>query len=144
MNREIKFKVWDIENKSFLIDFSISKYGHLMTYDFHGSDEKCYCQCPNPNNYIIQQYTGLKDKNGNEIYEGDIIRFMGRWDTDGKVLPPDYKPYRVVWVMGGLWAMMINPPHPLKAFHGHNECVGVGHTDSEIIGNIFENPELLK
>jgi len=134
--REIKFRAWvdcpDIrevvtgKHKAFMhdevddIDF---RYGNL----YFG--QGFYC----PLKYVtLLQYTGLKDKNGKEIYEGDIIK-------NGSTYPNDPKYITIVWNERD------------GAFHGK---VGVGrlpmscahwfYGDCEVIGNIYENPELLK
>jgi uncharacterized phage protein (TIGR01671 family) len=138
--RIIKFRVWDIKEKEFGSDILVSLVldAYLATAD--KKDLKDSFDKYNGKNYILQQFTGLLDKNGKEIYEGDIIIFMGRWDKEGKVLEPNYLPYEVVWFMGGLRAIR---DIGARSFFQHGENVGVGHTDSEILGNIFENPELL-
>jgi uncharacterized phage protein (TIGR01671 family) len=67
-------------------------------------------------NLILMQFTGLKDRNGREIYEGDIVRMSG------EVL------VEVRWQPRGAWNIMRSGSYPIY----------------EIIGNIYENPELLK
>lgn len=71
---------------------------------------------------IADRYTGLKDKNGKEIYEGDIIDFFG-------------ERYPVIYRAGGFWAEYS------KTQKDHLFLYAI---DSEIVGNIHENPELLK
>jgi uncharacterized phage protein (TIGR01671 family) len=143
MSREIKFRII-LNNKIWAYE-RIGKNGTwenmILECNPDNGSERWSPITINTPDCIRQQYSGLKDKNGKEIYEGDFIKFMGKWDEEGNVLPPDYKPYKVVWLMGGLHALL--PVGP-RSFRRHNECLGVGHTDSKIIGNIMETPELWK
>ena len=74
----------------------------------------------------LMQFTGLKDKNGKEIYEGDIIG----WKSTRKVKKWTYR--EVVKDIREFYANMINERSDGAYWH------------YEIIGNIYENPELLK
>ena len=80
----------------------------------------------NDGDHELMQYTGLRDKNGTEIYEGDIVHEHDEWGEDGR--------FEVEFSYNGFW---------LK-YREANEF-GFGDPDEmEVIGNIFENPELLK
>ncbi len=72
MNREIKFRIWDTENKEMLkvqeLDFEPTFYGGRILIR---PDQ--YSDYFDAEDMILMQYTGLHDKNGKEIYEGDII-----------------------------------------------------------------------
>jgi len=79
--------------------------------------------------FTLMQYTGLKDKNGKEIYEGDVIELLNASDNYGT-----RRNRRVVEWRAGLCTLGFN----LGIGRKRNGCV------YEIIGNIYENPELLK
>ena len=65
--RDIKFRAWHVEGKCFVRDFILDDRGNYYISDhceYMGDDREL----------ILMQYTGLKDKNGKEIYEGDIVK----------------------------------------------------------------------
>lgn len=121
MSREIKFRAWFEERKRFL-DTDEWYMGAL------GSKYLSYAVKPyNKNDIIVEQYTGLRDKNGKEIYEGDIMRYDA---IDYKVLWADY--------YAGFETKRLNSPWNNAGLTLHF-LASVGR----VIGNIHENPELL-
>ena len=92
----------------------------------------------NGEDVILMQSTGLKDKNGKEIFEGDIVRttrFLGRADEIGGFYEYEKDYVGVVKVLEGFWVIDTG----IVAVRLWSEI-----DESEALGNIYENPELLE
>ena len=91
-------------------------------------------------NETIGQFTGLTDKNGKKIFEGDIVR--GRhWTSYNDKNPEDFHPWRVDWSeKSGLITFVDSPT--TKARLSIHDFADFGEV--EVIGNIHDNPELLE
>lgn len=111
MSRDIKFRGW---NKT-TTDYVYSDYCMLSTF-FGYLDE---------GEWVIQQYSGLKDKNEVEIYEGDVIK-SGPYEDLGKVIF-EYGSFMLITIYGGTFT------------DTYQSCI-----HGSLIGNIFENPDLFK
>lgn len=123
--REIKFRAWDGE-KMFTPSSINFKNDTLWVCDSHG-DNKLEYEMINPRAELMQ-FTGLKDKNGKEIYEGDIVRV--KW-LDEKEL----RVGAIEWWSERLTYEVADQNDNVYL----NECFQI-----KVIGNIYENKELLK
>ena len=103
--RPIKFRVWDEEQK-YMAYQGTPDLETLQSFIFHFGDKE------------LMQFTGLHDKNGKEIYEGDIV-------TDG------VGKYKIVYDL----KLAGYQPYCIFRDDPENYC--------EVIGNIYENPELI-
>ena len=111
--REQKFRVWDKVDKRYYNNVDIEDIGRVL-----------YLLNDYGHEYIIEQYTGLKDKNGKGIYEGDIVLD----DDFGDVGMVEYYAPNFTF----------HPIYPIERWNSH--YIGMY---MKVIGNIHENPELL-
>lgn len=136
--RELKFRVWDKANNRYLRRDStgIDNLGNIIDFENCDEDDRgVHNVCvlgKNDMGFTTEQYTGLHDKNGKEIYEGDILSIPRRKDKKKDKL------YTVVW----------HKTHARLNFANTNGEFGeisIGKImRSQIVGNIHENSELLE
>jgi uncharacterized phage protein (TIGR01671 family) len=129
--REIKFRAWDTEKSAWyeplhrayegqLWELMIGFGGDLLAHTMGGVEH----QSRWPDRYKLMQYTGLKDKNGKGIYEGDVLEYDFLPEGKDQLAEVVFKEGRF--------------------------CITDGHNympfkeKRKVIGNIYENPELLK
>jgi uncharacterized phage protein (TIGR01671 family) len=116
MNREIKFRAWDLNDKVMRYSSDFGSWQRLCVWSEENASE-------------LMQYTGLKDKKGTEIYEGDIVFFEG-------VVSPHSEKYCVVSLerdgYGDDWGCLYMLGYDTKFETG------------VVVGNIYENVELVE
>jgi len=129
--RDIKFRCWDTENKEMLevqeLDYEDSYNGQPMIRTTMYSDYF------DTEDMILMQYVGLKDKNGKEIYEGDIVKFRFKDDREEFSDLIGYIEYQTTFTA---FRIMSN--------QGSFKIDITEIKFIEVIGNIYKNPELLE
>ena len=126
--REIKFRAWVKEKKAIfeviLIDYVTKK----VTYIVERTGHLLNIRHDKFNDVELMQYTGLKDKDNKEIYEGDIL-----FESFGE------KYYKVIFENGGFRAEFNGD------FEDHSfDLIDVVAQSCEVIGNIYENSKLME
>ena len=138
--QEIKFRFWDKKSNVMYEGIELSKLlGYLMFQPVPNSMAYVAMQ-DHFSDIIWLQYTGLKDKNGKEIYEGDILELI--YDDSISVCGElALYPRKRIYEVTTLWNFYMDVSAHGEDYKGV-DCREVYARDSAIIGNIYENPEL--
>lgn len=140
-NREIKFRAWDAENKTMYANVICGR--DVVIVEINEDELKdgfidpdYYTTANKMENgmlsFILMQFTGFSDKNGKEVYEGDYLKYSDDSDVSH---------HRIFWdKTNGRW-----DDDRLEDGDSNTHYYGFDFVkDCKIIGNIYENPELLK
>lgn len=127
--RTIKFRAWDKFNKCWVPVNGQDPYTlkQLADDDLFSYHKEIHPISSRWQNYDWVQFTGLTDKNGKEIYEGDIVQLYGFSDK-----------YKISYGNGCFY---------LEGIEDFTQDIMFSYQESnkvEVIGNVYENPELLK
>ena len=137
--REIKFRAWDgiekamygnVEKGNGVANIKLDQYGSISNIKVFKYQQSMKCEFANlsreENEFELMQYTGLKDKNGVEIYEGDVVKTKN-------------SKYKVIFDKCCYWGVDELGKYPIYQIYNYV----LDDERFEVIGNIYENPELL-
>lgn len=124
--KDFKFRVWDIERECYLDETELAGVTPDGKYILYIEEEEI-SKLEIEGNYIIEQYTGLKDKNGKEIFEGDVVNIQGI-------------KYYVDFEHGGFWFNNDNRKWKANRPFTHFQEIN----DAEVVGNVHESNDLLE
>lgn len=135
MNREIKFRAWDTRGKSWLYPYpeGFHLFGETTCFDL--IRDQMHERYPGESSLLLMnevevvQYTGLKDKNGKPIYEGDMLSAICINNSITNAV--------VEFSDGSFIVSQIGGERLGDFLRDYNER-------HEVVGNVFENPELLE
>ena len=148
-----KFRAWDKQTKRLYKVQVLQFYGTDNTLDacqtngvdFDGESTLGEPELNNLHNLILMQYTGIKDSEGNEIYEGDILKCTSRIYTNlGATGTGEYEETikQVIWKDDSWGTRVISSNLTSKGAEKSGLVISAKY--AKIIGNIYENTELLE
>ena len=144
-----KFRAWDDLNKRWLLGYDreklggFSMIGEVMLFGEYTKMLNSF-SLKDLDFVKLMQYTGLKDKNGKEIYEGDVVKVINTMEmksphtSDVGIAPQGV----LIWAHPGHIKMGLGKTRLLSGYCDQEPIEGFD-VSCEVIGNIYENPELL-
>ncbi len=151
MSHQIKFRIWSTQVKRFINSQEIvESFSNIFIPTSSPESQNMNCAIASTENCIIQQFTGLLDKNRKEVFIGDIVKFYPWNSPSSHRGTEDYLSKSLKQIVYGLdfgqfptagFCAINLQPSDLEDGHQLN-CMDT--YNMEIVGNIFENPELLK
>lgn len=147
--REIKFRIWDKDLKKMRVCGTDIHDSIAFDMDnnavYYNMQNGCGSLADGTGTYDLMQFTGLRDKNGKEIYEGDILTSTSYpFQDDGKYNYHGIVEWDDEYAAYFLTTQLVNS-EKRGALHGVSQTImNYEMATFEVIGNIYENPELLE
>lgn len=130
MHRDIRVRAWDKNRKCWLTAEELNLYGQGISIEIEAKRA----------GVVLMQYVGIRDKNGKDVCEGDIVRianYKNEWKRGEPMF--DWRVFAIEWNQY-VWAFNNSVIYmPLSTYDKET----LGQYDIEILGNVYENPELL-
>ena len=155
MSRDIRFRAWDTKRSEWLGEIPPKEYMlDADEWDHHDCDDAFMRYPDNPlptfkGRISLEEYTGLKDAKGREIFENDIVNFINRGVTHGP--EPEVVKNALVWfdVEDGCWTFgkwtTARDEGGDSFTYGYTLAADrIDMASVEIVGNVHQHPELLK
>ena len=173
-NRQIKFRIWDKARNKWLphsenslhafTDYFLTFDGKIVAtqgeicdhpnmeyqtnFDWCDYSERPFKITRGSERFVIQQYTGLKDKNKREIYEGDIVKesykHIKGFLFSGNVIENSELEEPIIYISEIKWCPIYTGFMVERKSNTIGRIFPRDTNNLEVIGNIFENPDLLK
>lgn len=125
---KIKVRCWHKIEKRFIEVRNIDFEAETVGYDSQGEPDKY--ETEKFENLGFQQYTGIKDKNGKEIFDGDIIQYNNKSSYDGINFVVEWSILNLGWVFKSDFGDVLTNEYTPNGYRFDN---------IEIVGNVFEN-----